>query len=113
MHERWQMKQIHTIENERHVDRCNNFGGKGGYGIWSAFMSLVVWIAWNILLIRFFVYVDDNFGFERAEALVFHARLNRRLPSQQAQLLDLWDDIGLPYEDKKTRVRPGTTHNWV
>jgi hypothetical protein len=101
MHRRWQMKQIHTIEGERYVDRCNNFGGKGGYGIWSAFMSLLVWIGWNILLIQFFVYVDDNFGFDRAEALVFHARLGRRLPSQQARLLDLWDDIGLPYEDRK------------
>jgi hypothetical protein len=101
MHRRWQMKQIHTIDGERYVDRCNNFGGRGGYGIWSTFMSLVVWIGWNILLIQFFVYVDDNFGFERAEALMFHARLNRRLPSQQARLLDLWDDIGLPYEDRK------------
>jgi hypothetical protein len=106
MHERWQMKQVHTIEGERHVDRCNNFGGKGGYGIWSAFMSLVVWIAWNLLHIHFFVYVDDNFGFERAEALSFHAHLSRRLPSQQARLLDLWDDIGLPYEDRKQEFGP-------
>jgi hypothetical protein len=73
------MKQIHTISGERYVDRCNNFGGKGGYGIWSAFMSLVVWIAWNILHIMYFVYVDDNFGFERAEAHMFHACLACRL----------------------------------
>jgi hypothetical protein len=32
---------------------------------------------------------------------MFHARLNRRLPSQQAHLLDLWDNIGLPYKDRK------------
>src|SRR5882762_3919628 len=64
-------------------------------------MSLVVWIGWNILLIQFFVYVDDNFGFERAEALMFHVRLNCCLPSQKAHLLNLWDDIGLPYEDRK------------
>jgi hypothetical protein len=57
--------------------------------------------------------VDDKFGFERAEALVFHAHLNHRLPSQQARLLDLWDNIGLPYEGKKTRVWPGTMHNQV
>ena len=101
MHKRWQMKQIHTINGERHVDRCNNFSGKGGYGIWSAFMCLVVWIGWYISLVRFYVYVDDNFGFERAEAHIFHACLNRRLPLQQARLLDLWDDIGLPYKDKK------------
>jgi hypothetical protein len=106
MHRRWQMKQIHTIDGGRHVDRCNNFGGKGGYGIWSAFMSLVVWIGWNILAILFFVYVDDNFGFERAEAHTFHSRLGRRLPTQQARLLDLWDDIGLPYEDRKQESGP-------
>ena len=64
-------------------------------------MSLVVWIGWNILLIHFFVYVDNNFGFERAEALLFHARSGHHLTSQQARLLDLWDDVGLPYEDKK------------
>src|SRR6202044_3999480 len=101
MHKRWQMKQIHTIEGERYVDRCNNFGGKGGYGIWSAFMSLVVWISWHIMMVHFFVYVDDTFGFEHAEAHTFHVCLNHQLPLQQAHLLDLWDDIGLPYEDKK------------
>ena len=97
----WQMKQIHTIEGEHHVDCCNNFGGKGGYGIWSAFMSLVVWIAWHLLHIHFFVYVDDNFSFEHAEALLFHAHSSCRLPSQQARLLNLWDYIGLLYEDQK------------
>jgi hypothetical protein len=56
---------------------------------------------YNLLLINVFVYVDDNFGFERAEAHSFHAPLNRRLPVQQARLLSLWDNIGLPYEDKK------------
>jgi hypothetical protein len=106
MHERWQMKQVHTIDGERHVDRCNNFGGKGGYGIWSAFMSLIAWIGWNVLLIQFFIYVDDNFGFDRAEATTFHARLGRRIPSQQARLLNLWDDIGLPYENKKQESGP-------
>ena len=64
-------------------------------------MSLVVWIGWNILRIHFFVYVDDNFGFKRAEASMFHVCLGRRLPSQQACLLNLWDDIGPPYENKK------------
>src|SRR6267154_600205 len=68
MHKCWQIKQIHSIEGARHVDRCNNFGGKGAYGIWSTFMSLVVWIGWSILRIQFFVYVDDNFGFECTEA---------------------------------------------
>lgn len=64
-------------------------------------MSLVVWVAWNVLLIQIFVYVEDNFSFEQAEAHVFHTHSNCHVPSQQAHLLDLWDDIGLPYEDMK------------
>ena len=40
MHKHWQMRQIHS---GRHVNCCNKFGSKGGYGIWSAFMSLVIW----------------------------------------------------------------------
>lgn len=100
------MKQIHTIEDERHVNCCNNFGSKGGYGIWSTFMSLFMWIRWNILLIHFFVYVDENFSFKHAEALMFHTHLGHKLPSQQAHLLNLWDNIGLPYEDKKQEFGP-------
>jgi hypothetical protein len=106
MHKHWKMKQIHTIDGMRHVDCCNNFSRKGGYGIWSAFMSLVAWIGWNLLLIQFFVYVDDNFSFERAEANKFHACLSCHLPSQQAHLLNLWDDIGLSYEGKKQESGP-------
>src|SRR6267154_5454414 len=101
VHPHWQMKQIHTIENMQYVDRCNNFGGKGGYRIWSAFMSLVVWVAWNIMNIMYFVYVDDKFGFEHAEAHAFHTHLGHWLPCQQVHLLELWDNIGLLYEDRK------------
>jgi hypothetical protein len=106
IHKHWQIKQIHMIDGECHIDHCNNFGGKGGYKIWSAFMCLVIWIGWYIMKIRFWVYIDDNFGFERAEAHTFHARLNCQLLLQQARLLDLWDDINLPYEDKKQEWGP-------
>lgn len=84
IYERWQMKQIHTIDGQHHVDRCNNFGGKGGYGIWSTFMCLVVWIGWLIFTLHYWVYVDNNFRFECAEANVFHTCSGRCLPTQQA-----------------------------
>ena len=64
-------------------------------------MCLVVWIGWSIFTLHYWVYVDNNFRFECAEANVFHTCSGRCLPTQQARLLDLWDDIGLPYENNK------------
>jgi hypothetical protein len=49
MHKHWQMKQIHTIDSRQHVNCCNNFGSKGGYGIWQNMISsgTVVWRTMN------------------------------------------------------------------
>jgi hypothetical protein len=52
------------------------------------------------------MYVDDNFGLECAEAHMFHAHSGHQLPAQQACLLDLWDDIGLLYDNGKQESRP-------
>jgi hypothetical protein len=59
-------------------------------------MCLVAWIGWYIMKIWFWVYVDNNFSFEHAEAHIFYAYLNCQLPLQQACLLDSCDNIDLP-----------------
>jgi hypothetical protein len=45
MHPLWQIKQIITIPPDRHVDRCNPFGGGVAGRIWWCFIALVLWIA--------------------------------------------------------------------
>jgi hypothetical protein len=65
MHILWQVKQIMTIDGQRHVDRCNNFGNRGAGRIWTSFMGLVTWIA-NDLGIDSKVYIDDTFGADLA-----------------------------------------------
>lgn len=62
MHQLWQIKQIVTIEADRHVDHCNVFGGHASQQIFHAFMLLVIWITIVKLLIAFlYIYVDDSF----------------------------------------------------
>ena len=47
MHPLWQIKQINTIQGQRHVDRRNCFGGKGSGSLFIVFNSLVSWIGKN------------------------------------------------------------------
>ncbi|KZT27375.1 hypothetical protein NEOLEDRAFT_1021031, partial [Neolentinus lepideus HHB14362 ss-1] len=39
MHPLWQIRQVVTVGEERHVDRCNNFGNRAGGKLWCTFMS--------------------------------------------------------------------------
>ncbi|KIJ52895.1 hypothetical protein M422DRAFT_242841 [Sphaerobolus stellatus SS14] len=41
MHPLWQIRQVVTINGERHVDRCLVFGNCGAPNIWCSFMALV------------------------------------------------------------------------
>ncbi|KZV81473.1 hypothetical protein EXIGLDRAFT_581318, partial [Exidia glandulosa HHB12029] len=46
-------------------------------------------------------YVDDVFSFDDFNQLVLYAPYSRLMPTKQAALLCLWDDIGLPHSDEK------------
>ena len=47
MHPLWQIKQVNTIEQQRHIDRRNCFGGKGSGSLFIAVNSLVTWVGKN------------------------------------------------------------------
>ncbi|OBZ76385.1 hypothetical protein A0H81_03642 [Grifola frondosa] len=102
----WQIKQVTTIAGQRHVDRCNLFGSRGAQRIYAAFMCLVVWIAVVKRAIDHLNYVDDDFGFEEEGRVEFYQPYGIYLPTKQAQLLLLWDEIGLPHERKKQEYGP-------
>jgi len=62
-------------------------------------MGLVIWIAINMQgLADLLHYMDDTFGYKYEHVLVYYKPYNDYLPSKQAALLTLWDDIGLPHE---------------
>ncbi|KAI6013551.1 hypothetical protein EDC04DRAFT_2904564 [Pisolithus marmoratus] len=102
MHPLWQLKQIVTMDGNRYVDRCDVFGGHASQRIWHAFMSLVLWIIVFKLLIAYaYLYVDDSFGFAPESSLQWYLPYSKLLPSLLVTVLNLWDSLGIPHEEKK------------
>ncbi|KZS92196.1 hypothetical protein SISNIDRAFT_401667, partial [Sistotremastrum niveocremeum HHB9708] len=65
-------------------------------------MSLVLWIATNVKgILDILAYIDDSFGWDFAHCLEFYAPYNKHYPSRQVQLLKLWDELGIPHEERK------------
>ncbi|KIJ66316.1 hypothetical protein HYDPIDRAFT_54410, partial [Hydnomerulius pinastri MD-312] len=48
-----------------------------------------------------FIYVDDSFSFQRKGQLTFYKKYQKFLPSNLVKLLQLWDFIKLPHEERK------------
>ncbi|KIY46252.1 hypothetical protein FISHEDRAFT_75807 [Fistulina hepatica ATCC 64428] len=102
MHPLWQLKQMVKIDNTRHVDFDNNFGGGGSGRIWSIFFALVLWIATYIMFVLdLFAYVDDTFSWDFADDLVWYEPYRALYPHKQTILLRLWDRLGIPHERRK------------
>ncbi|KAF8983037.1 hypothetical protein BDQ17DRAFT_1394002 [Cyathus striatus] len=64
-------------------------------------MAFSTWIAVFILLIEVFQYSDDSFGVQRASDVQLYLPYQWLLPTNQAKLLSLWDDLGIPHESEK------------
>ena len=83
LHPLWQVKQIVTVDNARHVDRCTSFGGRGSCRDYTAFMGLVLWI---VIFVKFladlFGYIDDNFGFDEEGNVLWYEPYQCYSPSK-------------------------------
>lgn len=102
VHRLWQLRQVVSIHGSYHVDNNNNFGDRGAGRLWVTFFSLVLWIAIFVkFIVDLFAYVDDAFSWEFASHVTFYAPYNKLLPTKQAQLLSLFDEIGVPHEERK------------
>jgi len=65
-------------------------------------MSLVSWIAKKERNVDFLAtYSDDSFGPALAYDFTWYQPYNKFLPSNQAKILKLWDEINLPHKEKK------------
>ncbi|KIY49912.1 hypothetical protein FISHEDRAFT_72144 [Fistulina hepatica ATCC 64428] len=102
MHPLWQIKQTVSFDGERRVDWRNNFGSGGSGRVWATFFSLVLWIAVFIkFIVDLFAYVDDTFSWDFADNIEWYEPYQTFYPKKQAQLLKLWDKIGVPHEKHK------------
>ncbi|KAF8813432.1 hypothetical protein BYT27DRAFT_7084856 [Phlegmacium glaucopus] len=102
VHPLWQLRQVVTINDLHHVDNNNNFGDRGAGRLWITFFSLVLWIAVFVkFILDLFAYVDDTFSWDFADNSTFYAPYRKCLPSKQARLLSLFDELGVPHEEQK------------
>ena len=52
-------------------------------------------------LLYLYLYVDDSFSAQKRGEMLFYKGYQKQLPSHLTRLLQLWDFIGLPYEERK------------
>jgi hypothetical protein len=65
-------------------------------------MRLVIWIATVVKFIEdLLAYVDDTYSWGFTDDLTWYEPYRKFLPSKQASLLLLWDEIGVPHEEDK------------
>jgi hypothetical protein len=64
-------------------------------------MLLVIWIMVFIRLIRAFIYIDNSFSFTKAGDLTYYVKYQKKLPTDIVRLLLLWDELGIPHEERK------------
>jgi hypothetical protein len=106
----FQIKQISTIDGERHVDHNCTFGSRASPSIWCSFMGLVMWIAAFIRLLEAMkAYVDDTFSFDKAGNVLWYDPYKCYLPAKQTSLLQLWDDLSIPHQRAKQEYGPVLT----
>ncbi len=102
LHPFWQLKQGVRIGDDVHVDRCIVFGSSASPAIFIALNSLVTWIAKRERQISFITtYLDDSSGCTWKDDISYYAPYKKHMPSPQVQLLTLWDELGIPHEERK------------
>ena len=103
----WQLKQAVSVDGQFHIDRCNTFGNRAGGWNWDSVISLANWIAIEKKGISGLLgYVDDIYGWEFAGRKKYYKPYKKNLPTKQTQLLELWDELGIPHSEDKQLSGP-------
>jgi len=89
------------------MDHWNCFDNWSSYKVFLLFSSLVAWIAEHVKCIcNLKMYVDDSASFGLARDVLYQACYGRYYPTNQICLLLLWDELGIPHEEKKQIYSP-------
>ena len=83
------------------MDQVNVFGGCASPTIFIVVNALVTWAAKHERSIDDLIYVDDSFGIEEEGQTAWYAPYKQELSQQQAQLLELWDELGILHKKAK------------
>jgi len=107
MHPVWQLKQAVYIDGEYYIDRANCFGSSASFAIFVSVNSLISWIAKHKRDIGcLMIYADDSSGVAESSDIDLYEPYNFTCPTQQATLLRLWDELGVPHKPSKQLSAP-------
>jgi hypothetical protein len=99
-HPIFQLRQVVRIEGKLFIVRRLVFGNRASPRCWCAVSGLLCWLGTRKLdIVGLHVYMDDFFGWDFANNLVWYR--GRLRPRRQVQLLLLWESISCPFEDRK------------
>ena len=102
MHPLHQILQIVTIDREWYIDQNNNFGGQASQIIWQLFISLVMWILVFERGLKWVkCYINNIFSIGTAWDLTWYLPYHQTMPTTQAKVLHLLDEINLPHANRK------------
>ena len=114
VHPLWQIKQIVTIGGQQYVDCCMWFGTCSAACIWWTFMGLVMWITIHVKRIHNPLhYMDDAWSYDMDPRLHLYKLYTAFSLLKQVQMLQLWDEIGLPPQSTKASLWHNTLHHWI
>ena len=72
-----------------------------------AFISFGCWIALHVKEIQHLkCYIDDNCLFALLRDVRYYPKYEHYFPTDQTKLLELWDELGLPHEERKQIYGP-------
>ena len=103
----WQAKQVITVGVKWHVDFCNCYSSQVSYKVFLSFTSLIAWIAEHVRQIcNLKIHIDDNAGFGPAQHVLYYEPYKHYFLTDQTKLLLLWDELGIPHEERKQIYGP-------
>ena len=101
-HPIWQIQQVVVVDGKLHIVWQLVFGNWASPCIWCVISGLICWIAiWKFLIPGLFVYMDNFFGWDHEDKMIFYHR--QWWPEWQVKLLQFWEYILCPFDDKKQK----------
>jgi hypothetical protein len=101
-HPIWQIRQVAVVDGKLNIVHRFVFGNRASPRVWCIISGLICWIGIRkFMILDLFVYMDDFFGWDYEDDMVYYRGQWR--PGRQVKLLQFWEHISCPFDDKKQK----------
>lgn len=105
IHPQYQMRQVVKVRDNMFVNRCCDFGSSSSVHLFCAVDSTILYVAEKVFGIKNLSnFMDDTWGLCDSSLMIDFK--GRRIPLVQAQLLTIFDWLGVPWSWKKQVFGP-------